>query len=86
MELQELVKELTQLNNLAKAHLDNIKRRQTFAYEDDECTRCWLDGSEEATEPFENFIDDLSAILRRVDIDETMQRDIAVSDKQLELM
>jgi flagellar biosynthesis/type III secretory pathway protein FliH len=86
MELQDLIKELRQLNKVAQSELADMKRRERMAERYEDYERGWADGFEEATEIFENTVDDLTRLLKQFDIEETMKRSVPVSEKQKPLI
>ena len=83
MDIQELIKELNQLNNVSRQEYADMQRI-SYSYRDecDDFTDGYTQGHEDAREYFDNMIESLSAILRSVEIDETMQRVVPVSEYQ----
>jgi hypothetical protein len=87
MDIQELLKQLNQLNNVARQDYADMNRvSSSHTDECDDFQDGYAQGYEDAREYFGNMIDDLSAILRSVEIDDTMQRVVPVSEYQKPLL
>ena len=88
MSKDDILAQLTQFHKSASAELAQMQRRVRLFESDysDECNDCWSDGYEEALEPFENLVDDLGKLLKSVEISNTMDHAIEVSEKQKPLL
>lgn len=82
----ELAQQLTQILNVAKADLREMKwRNQNFErYEDYE--RGYANGHEEVMEEYENLVDDLEKVLKQYDIEITQTSKRIAPKNQLSLL
>lgn len=84
---QRFITEIIQLNSVARQDYANM-RHTSNSYRDecDDYTDGYAQGYEDAQEYFGNMIDELSKILRNLELSNVMENSIAVSEKQLELL
>lgn len=84
---QGFITEIIQLNSVAKQDLA-LMNRVSYSCRDecDDFNEGYAQGCEDALEYFSNMIDELSKILRNLELQDVMENSIAVSEEQLELL
>lgn len=84
IKMSDAIQQLRQIHKQALAELNQQKRRIRAFPADytDECNECWQAGYEEASEEYENLVDDITRLLRDIDITEAQERTPIVSEKQ----
>lgn len=83
---QRLIAELIQLNSVAKQDYADMQPSDKHHFETADYSDGYGDGYEEAKEYFCNIIDELSKILRNLEIEDTMEKQVKVSENQMELL
>ena len=84
--MQEILRRLRQVHQEALKELKNMKWQQQHFERYEDYERGYANGHEEAMEEYENLVDDLTKILRDVDIAEAMESKPIVSEKQYPLL
>jgi len=80
--MQETLQKLRQLHQEALSELNKMKWQQIHFERYEDYERGYANGHEEALHEFENLVDDITKILREVDIEEVMSSNPVVSEKQ----
>ena len=84
--MSEVLQQIRQVHNQALAELADMKRTSSHLDDRlDDYQSGYIEGYEDATEMYENLVDDIAKILRDADIDSVMTSNPTISDKQYAL-